>query len=225
MNEMLKMTDRELVSIRKTSNSINERNWAGEILYKRYERQIHKNWLRLCAQMNNTPLIMSMQEDYYDEATEAFLTAIDKTDLNKIKDDDWKLVGMLNWYLANVRKKIIRIAMKQGVVKSISHMKNISGEDSLACDPDVEESYWETVGYKTEPSYVLESKEKSARYLDVLDKCKSNWHKGSGIEIEILDRLQNKKTRQEIAQDLNLTTSKVYSIIKNMRKEIASCFY
>lgn len=223
-NEIFKLSDRDLIYLRKLSTNRMEKNWAGEALFKRYEKQIHKNWLRLCAQMNNTPLIKSLQEDYYDEANEAFLLAIEKTDLNKIKNNDWKFVGMLNWYLANVRKKMIKQALKQGVVKSLNHMHAIAEDDSSECDPDVEISYWDSEGYKTEPSFVIEFQDESKKCIEVLEKCKKKWLRNNGLEIEILDRLQDKQTRNEIAGELGLTTSKVYNIIKSMKRDIQNAF-
>lgn len=212
-----KLTDRELVTIRKTSPSLEMRNLAGEALFIRYERQIHKHWQKLCNQLNRIPAVYAVQEDYYDEATEAFLNAIEKTDLSRIENDNWKFVSMFNWYLSNVRTKIIRLVNKRGFIKSLNHMHLIADDDSSEFDPDVEISFWESEGHKLDPSIILENKESFSNTNRAIDRCKTKW---TTLEIEIFNRLQNNQPKQEIAKSLNLTSSKLYSVIRGLKHDI-----
>lgn len=211
------LTDRELVEIRQTSPSLEMRNLAGDTLFIRYERQIHKHWQKLCNQLNRIPAVYAVQEDYYDEAMEAFLKAIEKTDLSRIKDDNWKFVSMLNWYLSNVRTKIIRLINKRGFIKSLNHMHLLSEDGSSECDPDVEISFWESEGHKLDPCKVLETKESYKDTYRAINNCKTKW---TTLEIEIFDRLNKNQSKQEIAKNLNITVSKVYSIIRAMKNDI-----
>ena len=152
-NNFKKMTDRELVTIIKTTKDRTIMNRAFNTILERYERQIHKNWLKLKAQLNGSSYVMSMESEYYSEAYEAFYNAIQKVDLNKIENDKWKLVGMSNWYLTNVRTKMINDIIKKAKVKSITHMHDVNEDETSAIDPDVEKAYWETEGYKNDPLY------------------------------------------------------------------------
>ena len=58
-----KLNDRNLVTIIQQSNNRYEINKASEALFVRYERQIHKNWLRLEAQLDHSGIVQAMKED------------------------------------------------------------------------------------------------------------------------------------------------------------------
>lgn len=216
-----KMSDRDLVTLIHISNNKYEINRASEVLLKRYERQIHKNWLRLEAQLDHSGIIQSMKDDYYDEAYEAFLVAIQKVDLDRIENNNWKLVGMLNWYLANVRSKMIKIALKNSKVKAINAMHATSnGEECLIVDPDVEEAYWVTEGYKNEPSYRYELTDSENKCRAAIMLCKSSWN---SIQNQIFDLLNQGLSRAEIARELHYDSAKIYIMVNKMKEDMKRC--
>lgn len=216
MNFYTKMNDRQLVTIAKKSSS--DAKKACEVLFKRYENQIHKNWLRLEAQLDHSDVIRSLKEDYYDEAYEAFLIAIQKVDLDRIENDDWKLVGMINWYLTNVRTKLIKLALKSAKIKSINSMSAANnGEECMTADPDVEEAYWNTQGYKNEPSYLCDVNERELRCKNALLFCKNKW---SDEENKIFTLLESGLNRVEISRKLNINANKVYSTVNRMKEDL-----
>ena len=129
-NDFKKMNDRRLVTIAKKDVVAERKNKAVEVLLNRYERQLYKNWYRLRTEMNNSDLVLSIEDEYFEEAREAFFTAIQKVDLNKIENDNWKLVGMVNWYLLNVKTKLRKEILNKAKVKSLNHMHNIAEDES-----------------------------------------------------------------------------------------------
>ena len=217
-NDFIKMTDRDLVTIIKTTDNDVIFNKAFNVIFTRYERQIHKNWLKLRAQMNNSDLVNSIEDEFYSEAREAFYTAIQKVDLNKIENDKWKLVGMSNWYLTNVRTKMINEILKMSKVKNLSHMHDVAEDESSSIDPDVEIAYWEQEGYKDDPLYACEIQDREKRCLTAIENCKKT--KWSDIELKIFDGLLNRQKKAEIAKTIGCNVSKVYSLSNKMRNDI-----
>lgn len=222
MNCFEKKCDKELVEIIKNEEtSRKDRNYAYEALFNRYKRCFDKNWYKLQLQMDKSRFIMSKEDDFYSDAYEAFLTAIDKVDLSKIENNNWKLIGYLDFYLRNVRSKIIKgIMKKESKVKSISYMNNInndsSSEDISRVDSDVEMSYWVTEGYKTEPEYRYLIEEEEERCVISINKCLKKW---TPFEREIFELLKSGKSKSDIATIKNITPSRVYLVTKSMKKD------
>lgn len=213
-----KMLDRDLIALIKDPNT-KEYTYqkACETILDRYSRQIHKNWWVLQKQMNASGIVNSLKEDYYDEAYESFFKAIQKTDLDKIENDNWKFVGMLNWYLANVRKKMIREATAKGKTKGLSTMSLIEDEDSSTIDSDVESAYQASEGYKNDPAYAYEAKNSEILCQKGLDHCLHTW---TEKERKIYGLLERKHSRASIAQIMNMPPSKVYSITRKMYSDL-----
>lgn len=220
-SELKKLNDRELVSLIKSlENEENNYlyNLACEVLMGRYEQQIHKNWWKLRAQMNNSQIIDSLKEEYYSEAQEAFWTAIQKINLDKVRDDNWKCVGWIDFYLRNVRTKMIKDTLQKGKIKSLTSMKEEEGVDeSLLVDPDVELAYWEDIGYKTEPSYAYEITEANEICANAVAYCRNGW---DSYKNQIFDYLQEGKTRAEIAKIMGENPMKIYQVATNMKKDM-----
>jgi len=186
-NEFNKLSDLELLLIIKNTNDSNvDYHYACEILLNRYLKQIHKHWWILQKQMNDIDLVKSMKEDFYDEAYEAFFIAIQKTDVSKIENDKWKFVGMLNWYLTNVRKKLRRIMKKESVVKHMHNMSCEENENSNEIDVDVEEAYQINDGYKNDPAYQYELSESENNCKKSIENCLKLWTEKERIIYKLL---------------------------------------
>ena len=215
------MNDFQLVSIIKNSNPNKdsyEYNLAAKVLFERYEQQIHKNWWKLRAQMNGSQLVDSLKEEYYSEAQEAFWTAIQKINLDKVRDDNWKCVGWIDFYLRNVRTKLIKDTKQLSKSKSITSMKEDEGEDeSLVVDPDVEISYWESEGFRNEPSYAYEITEANNICANAIAYCRDEW---DSYKNQVFDYLQAGKTRAEIARIMDENPMKIYQVTTSMKKDM-----
>lgn len=211
------MKDIELLRIYNEPNvSLAKKNKVLSILWERYQPQIHKNWWKLQRQMNNLDTVNMMKDDYYDEATEAFLVAISKIDLSRVENDNFKCVGMLNWYLTNVRTKIIKKIKKLPPTKSLSYMNSIDS-DTNKVDSDVEESYWDNEGFMNDPSYALEKKIKDELYNKVISECQKKWGR---IENIIFRELIDGKKKSEISKELDLSDKNIRIAVNRIKTDL-----
>lgn len=217
--EMKSMNDRMLVTLVKTTapGSMDYEK-ASKVLVERYEPQIHRNWWRLSASMNNSTIVQSIKEDYYLEAYEAMWTAIQKIDLNEIKNDKWQAVGYIDFYLRNVRTKMSKEILRKGKTKSVTGVKAAEGDDnSQVVNPDVEIAYWESEGFRTEPSYSCEVTEAEEHCSNAINSCLSMW---TDLEKKIFDYLQRGFTRAEIARITKENPMRIYELATSMKKDM-----
>lgn len=215
--EMKKMNDVELLKIYHNPSCLKEKENAIETLWIRYQSQIHNNWWKLQRQMNNLDMVNMLKDDYYSEAEEVFLTAISKIDLSKIEDNNFKCVGMLNWYLTNLRTKIIKTIKKTPHTKSISMMSSSDNPDIMTVDTDVETAYWDNEGYMIEPSYVLEMNETQALYEKIINECKKHW---TDSEKEIFERMLEGKKKAEIIKSLNIESNEYNTSVRRIKNDL-----
>ena len=215
--KMKKMNDVELLRIYNNPECAKEKENAIETLWLRYQSQIHNNWWKLQRQMNNIDAVNNLKDDYYSEAEEVFLTAISKIDLNKIEDDNFKCVGMLNWYLTNLRTKIIKTIKKTPYTKSISMMSSSENPDAMTVDSDVEDAYWSNEGYMTEPSYVLEMDETQKLYEKIIDECKKYW---TDTEKEVFEKMLEGKKKAEIIKSLNIESNEYNTSVRRIKNDL-----
>lgn len=195
------------------------------VLWDRYLPQVHKNWWELQRQMNNLTAVNLKKTDYYSDAMEAFTIAIDKIDLDRVENDKFKCVGMINWYLTNVRTKIIKQIKKAPQQKSLDMMNRSGNEDSMTIDSDVEQAYHESEGYRLEPEYQMDLAESDRQTRVAINRCKSRW---CWEESFIFDRFYEGKKRTEIAREVGIPVEKVSNMltkIKNdLRKELKDVY-
>lgn len=217
IDEAKNLNDRTLVTLIKDPNTSDYLfELASNVLVNRYEKQIHKNWWVLQKQMNNSSLVNNLKDEYYSEAWEAFWTAIRKIDVSKIKDDKWKCVGYTDFYLKNVRTKLIKETKKNGKIKSTSSM-DTEDPENLTIDSDVERAYWEQTGYKREPSFSYEVSEAEEDCREAVKRCIEKW---SPLERQIFYLLEEGHSKTEIARKLNESSGKIYGAVNRMKKDL-----
>ena len=109
------MNDRDLVIyIKSNKGTHREHDQALTALWKRYQNQIHNNWHYLARTLHSSDLIMSVKDDFYEEAQEVFMTVLSKVDPVKINaDEKWKFVGYFDFYLRNLRTKFHKDLMRR----------------------------------------------------------------------------------------------------------------
>ena len=212
------MNDRELVTfIKSADQSKEEYSIACGVLLEKYKNLIHRNWWILQKQMNNSDLVNTYKEDFYSNAYITFFTALEKTNLDVIRDDKWKFVGMFGWYLINLRKKTIENLMDDSKLKSLSHMNTMEDEDSNIVDSDIEESYQFTDGYKQDPSFICERKESEKICKEAIKECYRKW---TEKEKTVYNMLVKGDTRCTISKELNLPMSRIYLISRKMKNDL-----
>lgn len=213
------MNDRDLISIiksKETPDNVYQRSC--EVLLDRYTKQLYKNWWVLERQLKKLGNKTVTQEDYFDMAYEAFFIAIQKTDLSKIENDNWKFVGMLNWYLTNVRTKIIKeVKSKWSKTKSLVNVALKENEDSFVVDSDVEMHYQESEGFKHNPEYAYTVTEGNENCSKAISECFNKW---SDFEKSIYKLLESGESKASVSRILKIEPSKIYQITKKMSNEL-----
>lgn len=217
--DLKKMSELEIIRLIKNPDTDEfSFNKASEYLLKRYDNMFHKHWWVLQKQMGNSDLINSLKDEYYALAYEAFFTVIQKIDLDRIYDGKFKLMQLLSWYLTNVRSKLIKETLKKGKMKNLNEVKSSMEGDSSSIDSDVERSYWDSEGYKIDPSYkVVEIQEGEENCKRAIKECMSKWN---DREKEIFKYLEKGMSKVEIANTLKITPLNVYSTTNKMKKEL-----
>ena len=216
------MNDRDLVVYIKSNRGTHrEHDQALTVLWKRYQNQIHNNWHLLCRTLQGSDLIMSMKDDFYEEAQEVFMTALSKVDPMKINaNEKWKFVGYFDFYLRNLRTKFHKDLMKRTNIKSIDSMQKMSDDCNLEIDLDVEEAYREQGGYMDEPDYVVERLEGERNCEQAVKRCLREW---TSTQREIYRRLLNKEKKQNISKEMNLSIPKLYTECNKMKRDLKKC--
>ena len=217
--DLKKMSELDVIRLIKDPNTPpKDYNTAAEFLVKKYSPMIHKHWWTLQRQMDNSDLVNSLKDEYYSEAYEALFVAIQKVDLSKIYDENFKLMQLASWYITNVRTKFIKETRKKAKIKTVSSMKAAENEADLTVDPDVEVAYWESGGYKINPEYqVCEIQEGENICNKAIDACMQKW---SAVEREIFKYLQKGTKKKKIANLLGLSPIKVYSYTTKMKQDM-----
>ena len=216
------MNDRDLVIyIKSNKGTHREHDQALTALWKRYQNQIHNNWHLLCRTLQGSDLIMSMKDDFYEEAQEVFMTALSKVDPIKIgANEKWKFVGYFDFYLRNLRTKFHKDLMRKTNIKSIDSMQKMSDDCNLEIDLDVEEAYREQGGYMDEPDYVVERLEGERNCEQAVKRCLREW---TSTQREIYRRLLNKEKKQNISKEMNLSIPKLYTECNKMKRDLKKC--
>ena len=213
------LNDHDLISIIKNPETRElDYNMSCEVLLDRYEKQIHKNWWTLNKQLIKMGRKYFEKEDYFSAAYEAFFIALQKTDLSKVMDSNWKFVGMLNWYLTNVRTKIIKdIKEKDSKTKSLVNGALVDNEESNVVDWDVDESYQNHTGYKNDPEYVYSIVEGCETCQKAIDICLSQW---TELERDAFRLLESGESKVNAARILGVKPSKLYTMSRKMCKDM-----
>ena len=217
MNDLKKMSELELIKLFKDETTPkNVSNAVYEILLKRYEPMIGKHWFKLRSSMENSSLIMETKDDFYSEAYMSLLKVLEKVDINRIYDENFKLMQLYSWYLNNLRNKFRKEVLREAKIKGFNNMNQEEEEDTVI-DLDVEQAYWEREGYKHEPSYVVEDLDSEEECARAIRNCMKRWPER---EQTVFNYLREGKSRNEIATLLEVTPIKMWNIINKMKRDI-----
>lgn len=199
-----------------------QKNKACKILLDRYEKQIHKNWWILTKQMKNSYNVLSIKEEYYSEALEYFYKAVLAVDMSKIENDSWKFVGYFNFYLRNLRTKLIKEIIKDSAVKSLYQKNESLTSSSLNINRDVEmiayQNNHDNNNLKFDP---LEEAEKSETQLNCNKIIKNLYDSWDSTKQQIFIGLRDGLTRIQIAEKLERKPGYISNIAKKMQHQVA----
>lgn len=222
MQEMTELSELELIKKIKSPANRSEYNKACSIIFSKYENLIKKQWFTLCRQIAHPSWTYGYKDDFFSLSYEAILRAIDKIDLNRVKDN-FLLIQMASWYVSNIRtdfiKKILKVEPRIESIYSAStdFKSNLDGESTLSTKSYVEQAYYENIGYMEQPDYkyfeMLEE-ENCERSLNV---CLKKWN---SVELEVYEYLSKGKSKVEISKLLNIPKAKIYYISNKMKKDL-----
>ena len=218
-NELKDMSELDqIIMFKNPATPETDRDLIGKILYSKYESMIHKHWWQLQKQMNFSSRVQSAKEEYYDEAIEAFFKAIDKVDLEKIYDKNFKLMQLASWYIGNVRIKWIKTLSKEsGIVRPLNYLEAQDLSDSLGPDPEAEMAYWSAEGYMNEPSYAYERTEGEQNCIKAVKACMNKW---SDLQKKIFQGLEAKLSKNELCDMVKLPVTELNKIIKGLKTDL-----
>ena len=220
-NDFLKLNDRQLITIIKNPEvSKQDYNNAFEVLFNRYEKQIHKIWWSLNRQFGGQGIVETVKDEYYSAAYEAFFKAVSEIKLEKIRDDNWKLVQYSSFYLRNVKNKLAKQIVKNANVRSTQNLVSMGFEEENSenrMDNETEEAYYNQEGFVYNPEYSYLYKHDEDICNKVLDECFNRWHP---LKREIYRMLLKKIPKKEMAESLGITTLKLYNNISAMKRDL-----
>lgn len=219
MNDLKKMSELELIKLFKDKGtSKNTSDAIYEILLKKYEPMIGKHWFMLRSSMENSLLILETKDDFYSEACMSLLKVLEKVDISRIYDENFKLMQLYSWYLNNLRNKFRKEVLKKAKIKGFNNMNQETEEGDLVIDLDVEQAYWEREGYKHEPSYIAIDVDGGEEMCQrAIKNCMNKW---PVRERTIFNYLREGKSRNEIAALLEVTPIKMWNIINRMKRDM-----
>ena len=84
-------------------------------------------------------------------------------------------------------------------------------------DYNVEEAYQNTEGYKLNPEYIIDIKEREIRCQDILKKCVVKWNDSEKM---VYRMLINGSSYKDIASEKGWDIAKVNSIVRKMKKDL-----
>ena len=213
------LKDKELIQIYQSGTEEEKDKVLKEFL-ERYERQIDKNWWVLCRQFDSSGYVLGIKNEYYSEALEAIYTAINKIDLSKIKDDNWKLVQYSNFYIRNVRTKMAKKIKQMAKERPLDNLSYIRGGDESKenkVDPEVEKAYNETIGNKENPESIVVEKEINRIRMEIMMAHYENWNDTYKI---VFNSLKEGGTKRDAARKAGINDNMLARVLRHMKKEL-----
>lgn len=217
MNDFITLNDRQLITIIKNpETSRRDYNSAFEVLFYRYEKQIHKMWWSLSRQFGGQGVVETLKDEYYSAAYEAFFKAVSEIKLEKIRDDNWKLVQYSSFYLRNVKNNLAKQVIKNSITRSTQNLADEENSFENKMDAETEMFYYNEEGYKTNPEYTYIYNSEENLCNKVLDDSFKNW---TPLKREIYRLLLKGMSKPEISKKLGIPLLKVYNNISGMKKD------
>ncbi len=206
------MSDRQLVISIKKSLSQSHTQQLEHILYTRYKNFVHKHWHALTRQLNSSALVQDVKEDFYSESYVSFSRALAAIDITKIRDENWKFLGYLGFYLSNQRntfaKKIIKKYQEETPIEVLEPTKDHSVYLS-----DVAEK---GIVLSAEDEFLQNDQRR--RFWLGLNYCKDRlW---GGVENQIFNLREQGKSIKAICDTLDISPWKFNKLLNKMKNQL-----
>ncbi len=205
--------DRVLVTNIKTTRDPVQVQRMKHQLYSRYSRLVHKHWHGLTKQMNSSPAVLRMKEDFYSESYETFNKALNAVSLDKIKNDQWKFLGYFGFYLSATRNRYARNIVKQYKNETPIEIKTPNTADRSVYLPDLSH---EGTSRSAEDEAI--AKDEKKRFWKALKKCQTEiWTE----EQNQIFRLRSKKTSvKNICAEVGMSSWKYNKLLRLMKESL-----
>lgn len=218
-NNYTTLSDRCLIERYQNSNPACRNEIMKEFL-RRYNNQINKNWWILSRQFNHSSLVNSVKDEYYSEAIEALYTAVEKINLDKIRDDNWKLLQYSSFYIRNVRTRLIKKITRMAMERPLNNLAYYSGGDETKenkIDPETEMKYESTEGYKNNPETIYIEKEISSKLNAIFSSHYANW---DDTYRAVFDAIKVGDSKKVVAEKAGININKLARILRKIKAEL-----
>lgn len=211
MNELSTLLDRELVTLYKTS----PHQTIVEELHKRYRNLFHKQWSILRKQLGNSIAVLELEDDFYAEMSLMIYQALDAIKLEKIRDDNWKFLGYLRFYVMSLRSKYINDLSKKVSHEDPLTISDSDGERELS-RPDLQIT---DAHNQTNPELLFLDKEREVHVRKAVHTCFAQW---DATKQFIFKKREQGITRTQIAKELSVTPAAITYHMDVMQRQLHS---
>lgn len=209
-----RLNDRDLVTKIKTTTNKEEEKNARHVLYRRYERFVHKHWHSLSSRMNRSTAVMELKNDFYAESYIVFERALQAVKISKIRDSKWKFLGYYGFYLSTLKNNFAK-----GVVNQYHNETSIE-VPVAATSKSVILSDMSEAGIVPSAEDEVIQKDQRRRFWSALTQCQSTvWDE---TKRTIWDRRAAGVSIKETCEELGISTWRFNKILSEMKSQLDS---
>jgi hypothetical protein len=209
-----KMSDRDLVKLIKSTMNREEEREARHVLYRRYERFVHKHWHSLSSRMNRSAAVMELKNDFYAESYIVFEKALKATNVTKIRDDKWKFLGYYGFYLSTLKNNFAKGIVNQ-YHNEVSIEINAPSTDRSIILSDLSEA-----GVVQSAEDEVIERDQRRRFWSALTQCQSTiWDE---TKRTIWNRRASGVSIRDTCEELGISTWRFNKILSEMKTQLDS---
>lgn len=209
-----KMNDRTLVTTIKSTVNKDEEKEARHVLYRRYERFVHKHWHSLSSRMNRSAAVMELKSDFYAESYIVFEKALKAVNISKIRDNKWKFLGYYGFYLSTLKNNFAKGVVNQYHNETSIEVPVASTSKSVILSDMAE------AGIVPSAEDEVIQKDQRRRFWSALTQCQSTiWDE---TKRTIWDRRAAGVSIKETCEELNISTWRFNKILSEMKTQLDS---
>lgn len=208
------MSDRDLVSKIKSTIDREEEREARHVLYRRYERFVHKHWHSLNSRMNRSSAVMEQKNDFYAESYVVFEKALRAVNVSKIRDNKWKFLGYYGFYLSTLKNNFAKGIVNQYHNETAIEIPISSTSKNMILS-DMSEA-----GIVPSAEDVVIKQDQQRRFWSALTQCQSTiWDDTKRV---IWNRRAAGVSIKETCEELNISTWRFNKILSEMKTQLDS---
>ena len=207
------LNDRELVTkIKSTSCKSAERDMR-LVLYRRYDRFVHKHWHALSKDLNMSAAVQEVKDDFYNESYLVFDKALRAVSIAKIRNDEWKFLGYYGFYLTTLKNNYAK-----GVINKYNAETSLEVPGSnTSSRPVILSDLSEQGTVQSTEEEVIEKDHQTRFWKAVKSLKKELW---DDQKIAIWDLRAKGESIKSVCDELNITTWIYNKLLKEMKEEL-----